>query len=305
MIRYYLAAFILKLLSSNSLTIRFYRKLGNYIGDFKRKNISIDSAWSGKGDSYVERGNLLIDICKKNNLFNKQGHVLEIGTGWMHWYGLYLRLHYNVKIDLEDVWDNRQFSGMKAAFFKLKKYNQEKKISSINTNDIDLILNSKNFEQMYEKLNLKYYLLDDGSIKIFPDGKYDCILSFHVLEHVYRSQIQGLIQSFYDKAKPGSIVINQIGIDDHLRHFDRKESAKKYIEYSNKRWVRGFSNVINYHNRLQPSDYLRLFKKAGFQLIETSRQYCDISNLNIDKDWKNYSKSDLNTTILTLVHTKP
>ena len=95
--------------------------------------------------------------------------------------------------------------------------------------------------------------------------------------------------------------IHQIGIDDHLAHYDGKVSSKNYIRYSFSRRRYLFENVVQYHNVLQEDDYERFFANAGFEIVEVRRDRCDLSGLSIHKDWIGYSREDLETTIFTIV----
>ena len=103
----------------------------------------------------------------------------------------------------------------------------------------------------------------------------------------------------------GGISIHQIGIDDHLRLYDTKESAKNYLRYSTKTWKRWFENGVQYHNRLQKADYEQKFRDVGFELLDEWAERCSIDGLPINNEWDRYTEDDLRTTILTLVLRKP
>ena len=116
MIRYLAAAVGLKAFSLNSATRSAYRRLGNTLGQrlrVKQPNISV----------YVERGDLLVQLARKYGLQSTDLAAVEIGTGWIHWYGLYLGLHAekNIRLELFDVWDNRQLEALKGSFGELAR----------------------------------------------------------------------------------------------------------------------------------------------------------------------------------------
>ena len=71
--------------------------------------------------------------------------------------------------------------------------------------------------------------------------------------------------------------IHQIGIDDHLAHYDSKVSKKHYLRYSlsNRKYL--FENIVQYHNVLQAEDYQRFFLNKGFEILEIDRERCDIT----------------------------
>ena len=139
----------------------------------------------------------------------------------------------------------------------------------------------------------------------YPDATYDLITSFHVMEHIGRSFIDESIGHMYRMLKPGGYCIHQIGIDDHLAHYDSKVSKKNYLRYSlsNRKYL--FENIVQYHNVLQGEDYQRLFLNNRFEILELDREHCDIAGISIHPDWESYSHEDLETTIFTIVCRKP
>jgi hypothetical protein len=127
----------------------------------------------------------------------------------------------------------------------------------------------------------------------------------HVLEHVPTKYVPDLVNNMYRKLKPGKYTIHQIGIDDHLAHYDRKASQKQYVQYSDRTWRTFFENEVQYFNRLQMSEWLDAFRSAGFILEESIVEATDIASLKIASRFADYSHEDLACTILTLVYRKP
>lgn len=300
MIKYLAAAVMLKMFSLNKFTRSSYRYLGNKFGQKKRQQQNIDM--------YVNRGDLLIQLIKKHNVFKDGGAAVELGTGWIHWFGLYLALHIDKKIslDLFDVWDNRQLDALKGAFNKLSyQWEHDASINTTQRNRLSSILSVNSFDELYRIFDAKYTIDNEGSLAGYPSTNYDLIFSFHVMEHVNRGSIEESIEHMFRMLKPGGFCIHQIGIDDHLAHYDNQASQKNYLEFSLTRRKYLFENIVQYHNVLQGDDYQTLFRKKGFEIIEIDRERCDISKLTIHDDWSNYSREDLETTIFTIVCHKP
>ena len=272
MIKYSLAALALKLFSLNNLSKKAYRKIGNTFGAKKRKQSDIDL--------YIERGNLLLELYEKYHAVNENDTLLEIGTGWIHWYSLYTRLFYNVNITMMDVWDNRQFEALKASFLKLKELSDDPSSRKYSP-DIELILNADSFRELYEPLNLNYIIDTEGSLSQFQANTFDVVFSFHVLEHVPKENTNDLVNNIYRVLKPGGFSIHQIGIDDHLSHYDKKESMMNYLRYSDTAWKMFFHNEVQYFNRLLMSDWINIFTQHGFTLMEKIPAYANIDSLKI------------------------
>jgi cyclopropane fatty-acyl-phospholipid synthase-like methyltransferase len=161
------------------------------------------------------------------------------------------------------------------------------------------------FDELYRLFNANYTINSTGSLADYPDTAYDLITSFHVMEHIGRSFIEESIGHMFRMLKPGGYCIHQVGIDDHLAHYDSKVSKKNYLRYSltNRKYL--FENIVQYHNVLQGEDYHRYFRNAGFEIVDIDRECCDIAGLRVHRDWVNYSREDLETTILTIVCRKP
>ena len=285
MLRYSLAALALKTFSLNSATKSLYRSLGNKIGGKRRQQGQVDF------DAYVKRGNLLVDLYRKFEDLKPTDRLLELGTGWMHWYAVYLRLAIACRITTLDVWDNRQFDGMKANLTRLPTGNPL----------LSKLLETESFQEFYKQLDFNHVIVPNGLLDSFANDSLTSVFSMHVLEHVPRTSIEAVIGGMHRAMKAGHHTIHQIGIDDHLAHYDRSVSHKKYITFSNRTWKTFFENEVQYQNRLQPVDWHRLFEQAGFELVHEERELTSIDDLSVSEDFKHYSEKDLGCTILTLV----
>lgn len=85
------------------------------MGSTRRKHADPDA------QNYVRRGNLLVELLRKHATLQAGDEVLELGTGWMHWYAVYVRLFFDLRMTTFDVWDNRQFAAFAASFSKLRR----------------------------------------------------------------------------------------------------------------------------------------------------------------------------------------
>jgi len=300
MIRYLAAAVALKVFSLNSLTCSGYRILGNRFGQKKRRQQNIAK--------YVERGDLLVELARKYGVLKDGMALVELGTGWIHWFGLYLALHVEGEISLElyDVWDNRQLDALKGSFGKLDAlWDNDETISTGQRERLRSILTVDSFDELYHRFNANYTINREGSLASYSADSYDSIISFHVMEHVGRNFIEQSIGDMFRMLKPGGYCIHQIGIDDHLAHYDSKVSKKNYLRYSLSKRKYLFENVVQYHNVLQGADYQRFFSNAGFDIVAIDRERCDIEGLEINKDWMGYTREDQETTIFTIICRKP
>jgi len=294
-----MAAGALKAFSVSNATKGLYRKIGNTIGE--RTRLAVNDI-----DIRIERGELLLQLCRSHQAVHDGCRILEIGTGWMHWYSLYLRLFYDIQVTAFDVWDNRQFLALQAATQKLSaRFQDMDGISENALANVQKVLHCRNFEEFYREFNYEYIIEPNGSLNAFSDAQFDFITSFHVLEHVPANLVSRGLGEMYRALKPGGYMVHQIGIDDHLTHYDRKASPKQYIRYSDKVWRLFFENDVQYINRWQSSDWISAFGDAGFTLVDQISESADIGDLKVNQRFGGYSKDDLACTILTIVYRKP
>src|SRR5258708_7129618 len=106
MVKYVAVALALKAFSCGSLMRHLYRGLGNRVGG-KRRTTGV------MPDYYVERLQRMLRLNRQYQIVRDGDRILELGTGWLHWEALTLRLFFDIEAVLFDVWDNRQLGGLK------------------------------------------------------------------------------------------------------------------------------------------------------------------------------------------------
>ncbi|MCX6575173.1 MAG: class I SAM-dependent methyltransferase, partial [Candidatus Aminicenantes bacterium] len=253
-LRYYGAALVLKFFSLNNLTKKAYRRLGNKF--FQEKHSAVAT-------TDVEQGIWLYDLIR---IQNKQiGKFLELGTGWTHFYSLFLRYFFDGEIVLFDIQDNRSLGAVKKRMTKLAQiliedFNGRAAWNKLRIEKIgDVISTTPDFQTLYDKLNMKYVLSPTGSLADFKENEFDVIFSMDVLEHISKNQLNENSPIMYRLLKPGGLFIHQIGLDDHIAHYAPRIPQKNYLRYSEMTWRKTFENTVQFINRLQTSDYLEIF----------------------------------------------
>ena len=85
-------------------------------------------------------------------------------------------------------------------------------------------------------------------------GDVDCSCSNEVLEHVPPDQLVTLLAAL--RVVTTRLTVHSIDYSDHYARSDSNVSRLNFLRYSDDEW--------------RPSDYLRLFREAGFRIIEES-----------------------------------
>src|SRR5688500_13425313 len=101
MVKYIAAAVCLKCISCGSPMRRFYRALANQVEGKRRRTGSMPAY-------YPDRVKRILRLNRQHGIVRDGDRILELGTGWLHWEALTLRLFFDIKAVLFDVWDNRQ-----------------------------------------------------------------------------------------------------------------------------------------------------------------------------------------------------
>jgi SAM-dependent methyltransferase len=303
MVKYITTAVALKCFSSSPLMRNLYRRLGNTVGNKRRSSEAMPGY-------YADRVKRVLRLQKEHGIVSKGDRIIELGTGWLHWEALTLRLFYDIKAVLFDVWDNRQLGGLK---------NYVRQLSSILSDDfglsaielrraqslIESVLQVESFDELYELLGFEYVVESSGSLRQFDDDSFQLVVSGGVLEHVKREALPLLIAETRRIIKRGGWALHSIDTADHLEHYDRTVSPKLYLSFSEETWKRLCENEVQYINRMQRGEWLELFKANGFELIEEEARRVDIRGLNLSDRFVDMDKGDLECTVLRLALKRP
>lgn len=303
MVKYVMVATALKLFSSSSPMKKLYRRLGNTFGSKRRVNSNIPPY-------YIERVKRMLNLCERFNVIKNDDKVLELGTGWVHWEATTMRLLFDIEAVLFDVWDNRQFEAFKKYFAEFDKLiGREIDIDPVKNrrihNLIKVISSTSSFDDFYDAFGFKYIIEPSGKLDRIKNESFDVIVSAGVLEHIEKGQLSEYIREFYRLLKPGGYCVHSINIADHLYAYDKSVSIKNYLKYSDKIWRFCFENEVQYFNRVQKSEWLALFNRAGLKLIDEESTCSNIGSIEINQKYRELQRQDLECISLKIVHRKP
>ena len=302
MLKYCLAAMALKAFSCSRPTKRIYRALGNTLGGRKRAKGQIPTY-------YIDRINRMLRIAERYGVPKNGDRLIELGTGWLHWEAITTRLFFDVHGVLFDVWDNRQMNGLKNYLEQLD--NSLDKIDANNTQRtfahklISKIREMNDYQELYKLLGFEYVLDHTGRLDLLEKESFDLVVSAGVLEHIYVKDASSFVDGIATLLKPRGYSVHSINLRDHLYIYDNTVSRKQYLQYPHWVWSLCFENDVQYINRIQCSEWLELFRKAGLVLIEKEVEMEDLSGLKVARVYQKYEENDLRCGGLNLVHHKP
>lgn len=245
-----------------------------------------------------------------HNAIRPGDRLLELGTGWIPWESTILRLLYDVEITLFDTWDNRQLPAMHQYFKDFGSIigdvlpldpEEKDRVESM----LGAIAASTSYEEIYRVLGFKYVVDPAGSLETFPDDSFDLAYSLSVLEHVRSDDLPAFTHSLYRLLKPGGFSVHLIDLGDHLAYYDTGVSYKNYLRYSDRQWRVLFQNDVQYFNRVQRPEWMQMFRRAGFSLVEEIAEPIDITGLHVDPAYAHLSREDQSCMTLKIIHRKP
>jgi SAM-dependent methyltransferase len=250
---YFLAAAVLRAASLNRVTRAAYYAAGNL-------RQSACHVW-------VEQGQWILD-----GLPAARSRLLDLGTGWAHAYSLYpALLRDEDEIHCFDVRDCRRFKSFEHTVAEVARQIGEMDlpahVATRAAARAKAMMEAASFEDAYRVGGLRYQVMSTG-IPQFPDAYFDAIFSIDVLEHVDAGILPAAAQQWLRILKPGGRFMAQVGIDDHLSHYDRSKGPKNYLRYSEATWRRLLGNRMQYINRWTASQLVDALAKAGFAVDE-------------------------------------
>lgn len=300
MIKYYATAAALRAASCCGPARLAYRAVGNVWGGRNRSKGTMPDYYLRR----VERN------LANNRLFAlaPDDYVLELGTGWMHWEAITLRLFHTFKAVLYDVWDNRQLSGLKNYLRQLDKALEDPRYlpgvkRDIPRTRIAIMLGASNFEEIYRRFGFEYVVDTGGVMRHLPSQRFAAVISAGVMEHVDGPTADVLLHHMHRILRPGGWAAHSITLADHHFHYDRTMHPKQYLAHSGSTWSWLLDNGVQRINQIPKSRWLTLFKQAGLTIHQTRDTQGPA--IKPHADYAHQPDDDLRCTWLDVVSQRP
>ncbi|MDF0497950.1 class I SAM-dependent methyltransferase [Bradyrhizobium yuanmingense] len=114
--------------------------------------------------------------------------------------------------------------------------------------------------------NIEYRAPADARATGLPSNSIDCAVSVETLEHIPSADIAAILRELRRILRSDGLALMQIDYGDHFKKFDPSISSFNFLTYSEEEWT-PFQSRFQYVNRLRHSEYLQLFKQAGFRIL--------------------------------------
>jgi hypothetical protein len=113
---------------------------------------------------------------------------------------------------------------------------------------------------------IEYRAPYDASKTDIRDKSLSACISTSTLEHIPKESIKAIFSELYRTLKDDGIVSAVIDYSDHYAHTDKTISLLNYLRFDEKTWKR-YNHNCHYQNRLRHYDYIEIFNKCGFTVI--------------------------------------
>lgn len=251
-------------------------------------------------------------------MIKKYGDVLfedatfyEFGAGWnlLTPIGLcelcsvkqYICIDLNEFMHSRDVKDTIHFINRNACKIneELNKRNlKEFKIKRYISGSVMAANNKLMKKALREQYNIIYKAPYDARKTDMDDSSVDYIISNVTLQHIPESDFEKIMRECYRIMKPGGVMVTFNVYIDHYAYYDKNIGLYNFLRYNDREWEK-YNHPLHYQNRLRHCQYEKIFRKAGFDIVDeylekvTESHKRQLSLIPIDEKFKKYSFEEL------------
>ena len=194
------------------------------------------------------------DAIESNNIEN----LLEVGAGKSLELNIYLSYLfknkiYQTTIDINNMLDFELFNSASLQISRLLNIKYHGKI--------------KTLREIRNVYNIKYIAPQSTSDLIKINSKFDICLSSTTLEHFAEKDLDIYLNDAKKLIKKNGLLSSIIDYSDHYSHTDKTISPLNFLQFSKKEWEK-YNNSFLYQNRLRHRDYVKLFKKFNYEIVQ-------------------------------------
>jgi hypothetical protein len=118
--------------------------------------------------------------------------------------------------------------------------------------------------QQLRAFGIEYLAPFDLRTGAVGSGSIDCFYTVDTLEHIPAQDLSQVLRQARLMLKSNGCSIHLIDYSDHYAR-DHELSRLNFLRFSDTEWER-FNSPLQYVNRLRHSEYLAMFKSAGFSV---------------------------------------
>jgi hypothetical protein len=138
---------------------------------------------------------------------------------------------------------------------------------------LDALLRAPDVRTLFRVAGIEYHAPADATRTGRPAGSVDVHMSFTVLQHIPYDTLLALLREASRVLSPEGFAWHQADLSDQFAASDPSISRANFLRFTDAEWARYSNNRFSYHNRLRASDYQRLYREAGHEVL---RWMCDV-----------------------------
>jgi SAM-dependent methyltransferase len=164
--------------------------------------------------------------------------------------------------------------------------------------------------ELEARFGIRYLAPCDARDTGLAEGSIDFASSTDTCEHIPEADLGAIFRETRRLLRPGGGFSCRIDLQDHYAYFDRGLSRYNFLRFSDRAW--GLVNsTLHFQNRLRSSDYLRLVREAGLELVverasgPSDEGRSELRALPLAERFRSYPEDDLGVTVLSFVARRP
>jgi hypothetical protein len=219
--------------------------------------------------------------------------LLELGAGWDLYSNL---LYWCLGLNAQIVVDVRRWVQPSAVNAVISHLQNDPPPNALRKPPA-LIIGRSVEAQLKSLYGIDYRAPFDATSMTLPDQSVDFVVTTSVLEHIPLDICRAIIAECRRVMKVNGLMSHIIDYSDHYAHSDGNITTYNYLQFDEREWAR-YNPGIHYQNRARSADYRRLFREAGFVVIDEREWHGerdDFERVNVHPTFKGHSPEELLT----------
>ena len=125
--------------------------------------------------------------------------------------------------------------------------------------------------ELKQQYGIDYRAPCDAKNTGLSSNSIDLVTSTETLQLIPVADLDQILRECHRILNVGGVMSITIDYDDHYAFFDKRISVYNFLQYSDRTWRR-YNPSAHYQNRLRHADYVSLFLRAGFEVLEENRK---------------------------------
>ena len=168
-------------------------------------------------------------------------------------------------------------------------------------------LGDASVSELERNFGIRYLAPYDARDTKLPAASVDFISSTVTLEHIPEQDAAAILAECERLLRRDGVMSCRIDLQDHNSYVDKSVSRYNFLKFSEPAW-RMLNSPLHYQNRLRYPDYMRLFRTAGFEVLEEAVSRPTAPELELLRTMKvaakfrgRYSLEELGAKTMTVV----